>query len=132
MEYMGDKQYWDEKFEQRSDKPLNPEKSLVENIKYLKKGSVLDVACGDGRNTLFLLQNKFKVTGIDFSNKALQRLERFTKRNKYSVDVKQVDLTMPDSLKNIGIFDNIVINYYRLKKEQIDNIKSNLSDIGIL
>lgn len=34
MDYMGDKEYWDNKFEQRSDKPLNPEKSLMENIKY--------------------------------------------------------------------------------------------------
>lgn len=132
MEYMGNRQYWDEKFEQRSNKPLSPEKSLVENIKYFNKGSVLDIACGDGRNTLFLLQNNFKVTGIDFSNKALQRLEGFAKTHKYSVDVKQADLTMPDSLKSIGIFDNIVINHYRLPKAQIDKIESNLSDKGIL
>lgn len=33
MEYMGDKNYWDEKFLKRSDKPLITEKSLVENIK---------------------------------------------------------------------------------------------------
>ena len=132
MQYMGNRQYWDEKFEQRSNKPLNPEKSLVENIKYFNKGSVLDVACGDGRNMLFLLQNKFKVTGIDFSSKALQRLERFAKAHEYSVDLKQVDLTSSDSLKSMGIFDNIVINHYRLEKAQLDNIKNNLSDEGIL
>lgn len=33
MKYMGNREYWDEKFEQRSDKPLEPESLLVDNIK---------------------------------------------------------------------------------------------------
>ncbi|GKX28673.1 hypothetical protein SH1V18_11530 [Vallitalea longa] len=132
MEYMGDRYYWNNKFEQRNDIPLNPEKSLVENIKYLKNGSVLDVACGDGRNSLFLLQNGFKVTGVDFSDKALERLKRFAKTNKYFIEVKQADLMKPDSLDDMGIYDNIVINHYRLAKQQIYNIKNNLSDKGVL
>lgn len=32
MQYMGDKEYWDEKFANRNDNQLNPEKSIVENI----------------------------------------------------------------------------------------------------
>lgn len=71
MEYMGDKTYWDSKFEIRGDNLLSPEKALVNNIGYLKRGTVLDVACGDGRNALYLLQKGFDVTGVDFSNKAL-------------------------------------------------------------
>lgn len=74
MEYMGNREFWDDKFSGRSDEPLSPEKSLIENIAYFKKGSALDVACGDGRNTLFLLENGFEVTAIDFSSKALERL----------------------------------------------------------
>lgn len=74
MEYMGNKEYWDDKFANRNDKPLSPEKSVVENIGYFKMGSVLDIACGDGRNALFFTENGFKVTGVDFSSKALARL----------------------------------------------------------
>lgn len=132
MKYMGNKKYWDEKFDARSDTPLSPEKSLVENEGCLKKGSVLDIACGDGRNTLFLLEKGFTVTGVDFSNKALERLKMFAKRNSCLANTVQLDLSMPDSLNNIGIFDNILINHYRLNKEQLKNIKDHLTDEGIL
>lgn len=132
MEYMGNIEYWDDKFSNRSDKPLSPEKSLVENILYFKKGSILDIACGDGRNTLFLLKNGFNVTGVDFSSKALERLSLFAKRYNYLVNTKQIDLSMPNSLKDIGTFDNILVNHYRLNKEQFEDIESHITDDGIL
>lgn len=132
MGYMGNKNYWDAKFDSRTDNPLSPEKSLVENIKYFKKGSVLDIACGDGRNTLFLLEKGFEVTGIDFSNRALERLKRFAHLNNYSVNTMQIDLDIPDSLKEVGVFDNIVINHYRLSRNQLEYIKDHVTDNGIL
>ncbi len=132
MEYMGNKEYWNEKFANRNDNPLSPEKSVVENIDYFKKGTVLDVACGDGRNSLFLLEKGFKVTGIDFSSKALERLNMFAKRNNYLVKTMKVDLSMPNSLNNIETFDNILINHYRLHKNQFKDIKNHITDRGIL
>lgn len=132
MEYMGDDNFWDEKFASRSDKPLSPEKSLVDNIEYLKDGSVLDIACGDGRNSLFLLEKGFKVTGVDFSSKALERLKRFASRENYTVKTMKIDLSELDALSNIGVFDNIIINHYRLSKEVLANIHNYISDNGIL
>lgn len=132
MEYMGNKKYWDEKFANRGDKPLSAEKSVVENIRYFRNGSVLDIACGDGRNALFFIENGFEVTGVDFSTKALARLQMFAKINNYSVNTKQIDLSIANSLKNIGIFDNILIDHYRLNKEQLADIKNHIIDGGIL
>lgn len=132
MKFIADKDYWDKKYADRGDKSLPPEASLVENIRYFKKGSVLDVACGDGRNALFLLENKFKVTGIDYSAVALTRLKRFADESHYAVTTKQADLNSPAALKNIGIFDNIVINHYKLSPEQLATMKNHLSGGGIL
>ncbi|WP_010239037.1 class I SAM-dependent methyltransferase [Clostridium arbusti] len=132
MEYIGNKEYWDEKFSNRSDKPLSPEKSLVENINCFKKGSVLDIACGDGRNTLFLIESGFEVTGVDFSDKALARLKMFSKRSNYFVTTKQIDLSFPNSLRNVGIFDNILINHYKLNKDQLIELQNHINDDGIL
>lgn len=129
---MGNKEYWDNKFEKRGDNPLNPETTLVNNINLLKKGSVLDLACGDGRNTLFLLENNFEVIGVDFSDKALERLDRFAKGFNYSVTTKQLDLSKSNSLKGFGVFDNIVINHYRLNQENLNNIEKHISYNGIL
>ena len=129
---MGNKEYWNEKFHNRSDNPLRPEASLVENLLCLKKGYVLDIACGDGRNTLFLLDQGFKVTGVDFSDKALERLKIFAERKNYLVDTIQADLSESNSLEGIGIFENIIINHYRLDRLQLMNIHKNITKDGIL
>jgi 2-polyprenyl-3-methyl-5-hydroxy-6-metoxy-1,4-benzoquinol methylase len=129
---MGNKEYWDKKFSNRSNKLLAPEISLVENINYFKKGSVLDIACGDGRNTMFLLEKGFQVTGVDFSNQALTRLKMFAKNYVRSVNTLQVDFNLPNSLEDIGVFDNIVINHYRLNRQQLSEIKNHITANGIL
>jgi len=132
MEYMGDNRFWDEKFAGRGDNLLSPEKSLVDCIEYFKEGTVLDLACGDGRNSLFLLEKGFWVTGVDFSSKALERFEMFAKRSNYVVKTMKIDLSKPDALNEIGVFDNIVINHYRLSKEGLASLSNHVSDNGIL
>lgn len=132
MEFIGSKKYWDDKFAKRSANPLSPERSVIENIKYFKKGSILDIACGDGRNALFLLENGFDVTGVDFSSKAIERLRMFAKRSNYLVNTKQIDLNIPNCLNDIGIFDNILINHYRLGKKQLKDIEKHITEDGIL
>lgn len=129
---MGDERFWDEKFGSRCDKPLRPERVVIENIKYFKPGTVLDIACGDGRNTLFLLEKGFKVKGIDFSTKALIRLERFALRYSYKVSTELVDLSKDDAFRHMDIYDNILINHFRLQGKLMGQIKNHLSAGGIL
>lgn len=132
MEYMGNKEFWDNKFADRNDTLMKPEKSLLENISYFKKGSVLDIACGDGRNTLFLLDKGFKVTGVDFSCKALERLKIFAGKKNYIVETKQIDLSLTNSLRDIGLFDNVLINHYRLSREQLEDMENHITKDGLL
>lgn len=129
---MGNKEFWDMKFKERSNNPLNPEKTLVDNIGYFKKGSVLDIACGDGRNSLFLSSQGFKVTGVDFSNEALKRLKSFADRKNYDIQTCQIDLSHPTALRRIGKFDNVLINHYRLNSDQVSELVHHIKQNGIL
>ena len=57
MEYMGGKEFWHQRFAARSDAPMQPEAILVEDMKKMQTGPrLLDLACGDGRNALYLAQ----------------------------------------------------------------------------
>lgn len=132
MEYMGDKKYWDKKFRDRGETLLSPEKSLIENLGCFKEGSVLDLACGDGRNTLFLLEKSFEVTAVDFSEQALERLRAFAERKSLAVHTKHIDLSETGSLEKLGVFDNIIINHYRLTKTQLNGLGKHLRRDGIL
>ncbi len=132
LEYMGDKKFWDDKFTSRTLKPLKPEVSLIKHIDKLKAGSVLDIACGDGRNTLFLLENDFEVEGVDFSRAALDRLEHFADEKGYDVLTNQIDFSKSKSFNDLDLYDNIIISHYRLRHYQIGKLISHLNDNGVI
>lgn len=132
MKYMGDSKFWDGKFRSRSDTPLKPEKSIVEHLSILQGETLLDIACGDGRNSLFLLENGFKVTGIDFSKDGLKRLKRFAGVFGDRLETKCIDLTKEDCFKDIGRFDNIVVCHYRLQEYQLKSLSNIVSKNGVV
>lgn len=132
MEYMGNDAYWNEKFQSRGEFCLQADKRLVENIDLLKTGRVLDVACGDGRNALYLLKSGFQVMGIDFSAVGLERLRNFAKGQNLSVRTQQVDLSQSQALEGLGEFDNVVVNHYRLKEDLLAELKNYVTKDGIV
>ncbi len=72
-------------------------KGKYPNLSEIKRGlKVLDLGCGDGRNTQFLAEVGFDVTGLEISEKITSTLE-----NKYS-DIKFIvgenqDIPLPES-----------------------------------
>lgn len=133
MEYMGNRNFWEQKFLSRSDSQLPPEALLIEDAAFFKeKGSVLDLACGDGRNALFLAGNGFEVTAVDFSEAALNRLKRFAEKEKLTVYTQQIDLCCEENFDSLGNFDMIVCNHYRLLYKTAMQLKKHLTKNGIL
>lgn len=133
MEYMGNRNFWEQKFLSRSDSQLPPETILIEDAAFFKeKGSVLDLACGDGRNALFLAGKGFKVTAVDFSEAALNRLKRFAEKERLTVYTQQIDLCCEENFDSLGNFDMIVCNHYRLLSKTAMQLKKHLTKNGIL
>ena len=44
---------------------------LVETVKGTKPGKALDIGMGQGRNSIFLAKNGWKVTGVDIADEAV-------------------------------------------------------------
>lgn len=132
MGYMGDKSWWDKNFSQMGERLLNPEGVLVDKCDLFKNGSVLDLACGDGRNVVFLLEKSFHVTGVDFSKEALDRLRKFTDKLGYDVKTVQRDLNDREEILALGRFDNVLINHYRLNPNIYECMEEVIDDGGVL
>ncbi|MHB8653529.1 MAG: class I SAM-dependent methyltransferase [Terriglobia bacterium] len=74
-------------------------------------GRALDIACGGGRNTVFLARHGLRAIGIDLSRKALEQGRELARQRKVIVDWVQADLenfTLPPAA-----FDVIVCTYFR-------------------
>ncbi len=50
-----------------------PNRFLVDKSSDLSPGRALDVACGEGRNAVWLAEQGWQVTGVDFSEVALEK-----------------------------------------------------------
>jgi len=48
---------------------------------HVNKGKALELGVGNGRNTLFLLENSFEVTGVDMSEEGIKILEERSGKN---------------------------------------------------
>ena len=83
-----DARYRDGAYEQRT----HPTALLAQWLPRLERGRALDVACGAGRNALYLAANGFAVTAVDISPVALDRARRDADERGFDVDWLCADL----------------------------------------
>ena len=69
-----------------------PNRFLVQEVGDLAPGNALDVACGEGRNAVWLAEQGWRVTGVDFSSVALARARAVAARRGVAVDWVEADL----------------------------------------
>lgn len=133
MPYMGDQDWWNRRFNRREWKLKKPDPKLESDCLLLPKaGRVLDVACGDGRNAIFLAKKGFSVDGIDFSESALKRLSFFAEKAGVYIRTEVVDLDGPHPFQELLLYDCVIINHYRLHSEWYADLEFNLREDGIL
>ena len=100
-----DARYRDGAYEGRT----HPTALLAEWLPHLKRGRALDVACGAGRNALFLAECGYDVTALDISRVALDRGRRAAAERGLTVDWLCADLDDDlDGALPAGRFDLIV------------------------
>ncbi|MBT1071714.1 class I SAM-dependent methyltransferase [Pelotalea chapellei] len=101
----------------------------IEDIKLLTPGlHALDIACGEGRNSIFLAQHGFNVTGLDISDVALGKAGERSATAGISADFRLVDL---ESYRFEGERYDLVINFNFLLRELIPEAYSALVPGGI-
>lgn len=102
-------------------------------ISFLKPGaSILDVGCGPGFHSKYLMQKGFNVIGIDFSEKMIEIAKRETPEGDFRImDVRDLlDLHQ----KFDGILAHAILLHFP-KKEAMDilkNLKNKLKSGGYL
>ncbi|WP_054948823.1 class I SAM-dependent methyltransferase [Numidum massiliense] len=132
MTNTAEKNRWEKKYKERPQQLMEPEAYLVQNSHLLKRGSVLDFACGDGRNAIYLAKLGFRVTGVDFAREALRRLHTFATARGVTVCTEQLDLTTTALGDLLGTYDNIVISRYKPDAVAFQQLPAMLHTGGIL
>jgi SAM-dependent methyltransferase len=88
-----DSEAWDRRY---ADRELvwtsEPNRFLVAEAVALPAGRVLDVACGEGRNAVWLAERGWRVTGVDFSEVGLEKARGLAKARGVQAEWVAADL----------------------------------------
>ncbi len=69
-----------------------PNDFVVASVSHIPKGKVLCLAEGEGRNSVFLARSGYEVSGVDFSEKAVENAKQLAAENGVEVDYQVGDL----------------------------------------
>jgi len=115
---------WDARYAEaaRSDSSVwsrEPNAFVASVVTDLAPGTAIDLACGEGRNALWLAQRGWQVTAVDFSRVAVETGRARAGRLGLEVDWVAADVT---DWTSPGLVDLIVIAYLQLPAAELASV----------
>lgn len=108
---------WNRKYEAR---PLvwgeGPNRFVEQELRALPPGRALDLACGEGRNAIWLALGGWEVTGIDFSDVAVDRGVERAARVGLTLDLRVGDVLVAEL--GDGPYDLVLVSYLQLPADE--------------
>ena len=104
---------WNEKWRERgAGARSEPNRFLVEEVSELPAGRALDLACGAGRNAIWLAERGWRVTAVDYSEVALAEARRRAAERGVDIDWIHADLT--EWSPPVAAYDLVCVLYLQL------------------
>lgn len=91
---------------------IEPNRFVVVEVTGLQTGRALDLGCGEGRNAVWLAEQGWQVTGVDFSETGLQKARELARVRKVQVDWVLADVSAFQPKP--GSYDLVLICYLQL------------------
>lgn len=85
-------------------------------------GSILDVGCGPGQKSKYLINKGFSITGIDFSEKMIQLAKEYAPEAKFFVRNIKEHLNFEESFD--GVFAQAVLLH--IPKKEVKKVMENI------
>jgi SAM-dependent methyltransferase len=118
---------WDRRYEEKELLwSARPNRFLVREAAGLAPGRALDLACGEGRNAIWLAELGWRVTAVDFSEVAIAKAREWAVRHGANVDFVCADLL--DFEPERGAFDLVIVLYLQLPAEERRLVLSRAAD----
>lgn len=126
---------WDQRYRSKQrrseDFDAPPTPLLIETARRLNVGKALDLACGTGRNALWLAAQGWKVTAIDAAPSAIETLRNQASQLRIHVDAQQANLERGEYRIEDSSWDLIAMCYY-LQRDLFEPAKQGIVPGGLL
>jgi cyclopropane fatty-acyl-phospholipid synthase-like methyltransferase len=127
-----DKAKWDKKYLEKEKLllPRDPSNNLVNYLKQCSGKRALDLACGAGRNTIYLAKQGFSVDALDIAKVALDTLSKELKKQNLE-DMVNIQLCDLDDYEIKKDAYDLVLMFNFLDRKLLEKSKQSLSKDGI-
>ena len=118
-----DQARWDKQYVEArgSDTPASFLRQVFEtDVWQLPRGRALDIACGQGRNSLYLAERGFEVVAMDISAVALNEARKRAELKQLRIDWRQADL---EAVRFDEAAYDLIVNFNYLQRSLIPHIK---------
>lgn len=105
---------WNTRWREKNGETSTPDPWLVRILPLLPVGETLDVACGRGRNSLYLAERGHRVTAVDHSKEGLLQLRAAAEERGLAITTQRLDLEAAPALPHTA-FD-LVIDFFYLHR----------------
>ncbi|MCD4689567.1 MAG: methyltransferase domain-containing protein [Desulfuromonadaceae bacterium] len=121
---------WDKVWQERGEKPLLFDPWLKRVLPLLPLGTVLDIACGRGRNALPMAELGYAVTALDASSQGLKQLNDEAHRRGLAITTMPQDLEQTPQLPREA-FD-VVLQFFYLQRSLFDAVRQAVRPGGVV
>jgi 2-polyprenyl-3-methyl-5-hydroxy-6-metoxy-1,4-benzoquinol methylase len=97
-----------------------PNRLFAAEVEGLPAGRALDVACGEGRNAVWLAERGWRVTAIDFSDVALAKAARLAESRGVEVEWVVGDVLAHEF--GTHVFDLVAVLYLQLPHAELTHV----------
>jgi len=122
---------WNERYQAGEQVFDTPSPLVVQFTRDLARGSALDLACGPGRNSLYLASRGWFVSAVDGSQVAIDLLLARARERKLTIDANVADLEAEAVGVPVEVFD-LVLSCYYFQRSLIPLMLSGLRPGGLL
>jgi SAM-dependent methyltransferase len=103
-----------------------PNRFLVAEVSGLLPGRALDLACGEGRNALWLAERGWRVTGVDYSRVAIEKGRARAVREHLDVELVHDDLLEYEPAG--GAFELVIVLYLQIPMDERRRVLSKAAE----
>jgi len=122
-------EFWDDAFRGSWGFKTQPNQLLVDTIKGVKPGAALDLATGQGRNSVFLATQGWKTTGVDVSKEGLRQAREQADQKKVKLETVEADMEQWDLGKDK--WDLVTMIYCGTSQAVVAKVKPSLKKGGL-
>ena len=107
--------FWNEKWTDTENEGSGSDAILAEQIEHLTPGRALEIGCGTGANAVWLAEQGWQVTAVDYSEVAIEKGKQLAALKEVTVDFV---LASADTYQPQGQYDLIMSFYIQLFPQQ--------------